>query len=288
MSIRLMSEVWERGPAGMGEKFVLLALADYANEHGECWPSVATLSRKCSIGERGIRLILRRLETQGWLETSLGGGRGGASRYRIVIPSGDKADKPVKEKKTAVNAPRQEVPRGTKVHETRQEVPPNLQEPSSSYSTRAEEPREPSEPRGFSAFWNAYGHKKAVGAARRAYGIAIKRASPETIIEGARVYALTRNPQFVKNAATWLNGECWADDPLTNARKEPPNGRRNVSDPGFEARLAKWDQLDARLAGEPFDAGTGEPDDGGGAAFAGVDRSQGFGASVALFRPRFG
>lgn len=37
MSIKIMAQIWEHGPEKQAERFVLLAIADYANEYGECW-----------------------------------------------------------------------------------------------------------------------------------------------------------------------------------------------------------------------------------------------------------
>jgi len=83
VSIRIMTQVWESGPDDRGELLVLLAMADFANDKGECWPSVATIARKARMDERSARRILRKLEANGWLTISIGGGRHGCSRYSI-------------------------------------------------------------------------------------------------------------------------------------------------------------------------------------------------------------
>lgn len=78
-----MSQVWDSGPTDRGELLVLLALADFANDDGECWPSLKTVGERARMTERGVRKILRRLEDTGWLKTVTGGGRGGANRYVV-------------------------------------------------------------------------------------------------------------------------------------------------------------------------------------------------------------
>lgn len=83
MSIKIMSAIWDGGPKGSTMRFVLIALADNANDDGECWPSVATVARKTGLCERAVRQALRQLEVGGWLKTKIGGGRGGANRYVI-------------------------------------------------------------------------------------------------------------------------------------------------------------------------------------------------------------
>lgn len=41
MSIKIMSSIWESGPSDMGERFVLLAIADHANDDGLAYPSAS-------------------------------------------------------------------------------------------------------------------------------------------------------------------------------------------------------------------------------------------------------
>jgi hypothetical protein len=85
MSIKLMAYYWEAGPENQSERFVLLALADHANDEGECWPwlSLAKLARKTCMTERGLRAIIRRLEAGGWLSVEEGGGRNKCNTYRL-------------------------------------------------------------------------------------------------------------------------------------------------------------------------------------------------------------
>ncbi len=86
MSIKIMSAVWEFGPPKQAERFVLLALADYANDDGECWPSIAGIQRKTCMSERGVQTIIRRLEVDGWVTVSIGNGRKNCNNYKIQTP----------------------------------------------------------------------------------------------------------------------------------------------------------------------------------------------------------
>jgi DNA-binding transcriptional regulator LsrR (DeoR family) len=65
MSLKVMSHVWWSTLPSQ-EKFVALALADYANDSGgSVYPSLATVARKTSRSERQVRRLLRKLQARG-------------------------------------------------------------------------------------------------------------------------------------------------------------------------------------------------------------------------------
>ena len=66
--------MWQHGPEAQGERFVLIALADFANDEGECWPSIDGIARKVCMTARGVQKVLRQLEADGWVSTLVGGG----------------------------------------------------------------------------------------------------------------------------------------------------------------------------------------------------------------------
>lgn len=75
-----MAAVWETDiPAG--EKLVLLALADCANDEGRCWPGVASLCRKTGKAERSLQGALKALESGGHITRDQIPGKG--CRYVI-------------------------------------------------------------------------------------------------------------------------------------------------------------------------------------------------------------
>lgn len=83
MSIRVMSQVWDNGPEKQGHLLVMLALADYADDAGKCWPSIASIAAKARMSERGVQKIIRALEVDGWLKIDTGNGRHGCNQYTI-------------------------------------------------------------------------------------------------------------------------------------------------------------------------------------------------------------
>jgi hypothetical protein len=72
MSISIMSAVWKNGPSNSTERFVLLALADYANDAGQgINPAFATIAKKCAISRRTAIRAVDSLIEQGYLARSL-------------------------------------------------------------------------------------------------------------------------------------------------------------------------------------------------------------------------
>lgn len=73
-----MTMVWDiELPAT--EKLVMLALADCANDEGECWPSIATLMRKTGVSERTVQRATKAIEEGGHMSRHEVVGRG--TRY---------------------------------------------------------------------------------------------------------------------------------------------------------------------------------------------------------------
>jgi hypothetical protein len=87
MSIKISSEVWASSSTKSSSRLVLLALADYADDDGYCYPSVARLAVKCAPTKRGVQVILRDLESRGELVIQRGTGRGNVNAYSGLPPA---------------------------------------------------------------------------------------------------------------------------------------------------------------------------------------------------------
>lgn len=100
MSVRVMTDVWRYSQASATDLLVLLALADIADDDGECWPSIAHLASKCRVSSRTVQRCIRALEQIGEVVVIIGAGKastpGGtrSNRYRIVahIPEAEGGD----------------------------------------------------------------------------------------------------------------------------------------------------------------------------------------------------
>jgi hypothetical protein len=64
---------------------MLMVLADYADDQGSAYPSVATLARKCRMQPRNANYILKALQDSGELVVLKNQGPRGTNRYRIML-----------------------------------------------------------------------------------------------------------------------------------------------------------------------------------------------------------
>jgi DnaD/phage-associated family protein len=89
MSIEVSKFYWVRCPEVKGsERLMILALADYCNEAGWCYPSVPDLSRRCALSDRGTQKVLGRLAEGGHIAVEANGARcktGGSPTHRYHL-----------------------------------------------------------------------------------------------------------------------------------------------------------------------------------------------------------
>lgn len=110
MSLQLMNEVFEIEGLSATKRLILLALAHHADEAGKCYPSIARLARRTGLCERAVRSNIRSLQADGFLSVNEAVGPGGSNVYFVRSTP-------------AANAPRQEMPPGSRCTTPRQEIP---------------------------------------------------------------------------------------------------------------------------------------------------------------------
>lgn len=93
MSIRAMSWVWDNSPyEGVG-LLVHLALADFADDSGLCWPSQKRIADKCKSSERHVRRIIKEMMIDGQiLLVEKSNGVTTNNKYRLML---DRTSRPV-------------------------------------------------------------------------------------------------------------------------------------------------------------------------------------------------
>jgi hypothetical protein len=237
VSISAINAVWKLTSLPGLDKSVLLALADYANADGLCWPSVETLARKSAWSERAVQDAIRRLVEKRFLVVEIGIKRGRQTVNRYTVLPGQEefvrgaGDAPLNGSRGAAGASRGAG--GSPLRGAAGSPPLNL-EPSEN-----ESPREPRTVKsieddrqtltvwrgelpkvfreGFDDFYRTYPNKKNPGRAERAYFFARKKATWAEIMEGLKRAIESdewaRVPKdggsIVPHPATWLNARGW-------------------------------------------------------------------------------
>ncbi len=89
MSMSVMTKVWDNYPGGGGsELLTLLALADWSNDDGYCFPSIAKIAQKTRLSRSQAQRVMHMLIDDGYLvvaKNAFGGDPGKSRHYRIAI-----------------------------------------------------------------------------------------------------------------------------------------------------------------------------------------------------------
>ena len=88
MSISTIDRAWKYSQHGGSALLLLMALADWADDWGYCWPSHAAMARKIRSSERNVYSLLRKLEESGEIRV-INRGRGGKGAdttvYQVIV-----------------------------------------------------------------------------------------------------------------------------------------------------------------------------------------------------------
>lgn len=208
---------WAFGLEGINpaRKFVLVTLANYADENNSCFPGQDKLARDVGTSVSTVRRALKELEEAGYIVRERRyreDGYRSSDRYFLQV---NMTDSP----KTAEPYRSNE---GT--------LPVKSADLTGHSYERAEPSEEPKENRQslvrdeFLDWYLAYPRHEARGQAEKAYVKARQRAPADVLLAGAERYAADPNREkaFTKLPATWLNGQCWEDEPLPSREPEKP------------------------------------------------------------------
>lgn len=90
MSIRVMSMVWDGFPGGGSDLLAMLALADWSDDEGRCFPSMSAIAAKTRLSRSQAQRVVHGLIDGGYIQV-VGNEFGGAPRmtrqYRIILSS---------------------------------------------------------------------------------------------------------------------------------------------------------------------------------------------------------
>ena len=92
--------------------------------------------------------------------------------------------------------------------------------------------------RDFNEFWSVYPRKADKALARKSFDKALKRATLEQIVQGAKQYRDDPNREgaYTKNPSSWLNADAWENDPL------PERGRKRTNAENAALLALKYQQ----------------------------------------------
>lgn len=95
----------------------------------------------------------------------------------------------------------------------------------------------------FETWWRQYPRKVGKGAARKAYERVVKtgKAAPQELLAGLARYH--PDPKFTKHPATWLNAECWLDEPEPQDWRRDPPSRADSAIEGIKNYLIRTGEL---------------------------------------------
>jgi hypothetical protein len=165
VSTLVMSQCW---PLQMPptQKAVLISLADNANDHGVCWPSIPTIAMRTCFSERAIQGAIKWLETNGALKADRSNGR--HTSYTVTPATYQQPPQEMHPRSKCTGAADAGTPAGDasvppqEMHQPPQEVPSNRKEPSSEPSMNRQTP-----PAGDGGVFNALKFLKGKGVAEQ-------------------------------------------------------------------------------------------------------------------------
>lgn len=85
MSVQHSTIVWKYSRARLADRLVLLAIADFCDEHGQAWPSVGTLCDRCGLSDRAVQASLKELVKMGEIEIRPNMGPRGVNFYVMKL-----------------------------------------------------------------------------------------------------------------------------------------------------------------------------------------------------------
>jgi hypothetical protein len=233
-----MTWVWANSPYS-GERLLLhLALADFANDEGECFPSHGTLAKKARCSQGWVSQTIKQMIKDSLIEIvePAGQGRGKVGRYRLL---------------KGLTQLDQSQSKGLTSTAVRSHFEPSL----STLLNRQESNTE----HDFERLWKQYPRKTAKGNARRSFDRVMKRSDAPTVdvlIAAVERYAAQftsgkTDINYCAHLATWLNGERWLDEIKADKTQQPvmqvPNEIRTAESTAaafFHTRRSESELLD--------------------------------------------
>ncbi|MFB9283135.1 helix-turn-helix domain-containing protein [Pseudoclavibacter helvolus] len=210
MSYKALNWAWQcQLPAT--RKFILIYLADLADEAHSCFPGQAKIAEHVSASVATVQRALKDLEDAGLLrrERRSTNGRGRSSdRFYLAVEAHDQPSN----LRSSQGATLLSVATNTSLSESTPLIDPSREPPVKSAVVERDF---------FGEFYDAYPRPVARKAAQKAFEKAAREVAPAELVAAAQRFAADPNlpeQKFIPHPTTWLNQGRWTDSPL------PSNG----------------------------------------------------------------
>lgn len=232
------------------QKFLLVALADFADEEDACFPAQERLAKMIGIQRQAVSRNLGALEESGLIARSRRSRSDGSrTSDRFVLAVGQCP----RNVRTPETGPMSAKSGGNVREKGGHEPPVNHQGTNPSIVSPSDELEEFAGEdlvgRAFDTFYGAYPRKVGKETARKAFVAAVKRAgAAQVVVDGARRLAADPNlpeARFIPHPSTWLNRDGWLDEPM------PARGGRGSA-------VSRGHEADAILSAQDVGDGIGE------------------------------
>ena len=228
MSIEALNWAWRQELPPM-EKLALVAIADFADGTGSCFPGQGRLVAMTGMSQATLKRSITSMEDAGLLSRERRTDKRGhrtTDRYQLHMkPADEHLGLTVPTRQSAYKAeclvgtvtqPRAHSDHWSPYIGTTSEPPGG--ERSSNTQMNTDEV--------FEQWWSGYPRKENKGRARTAFKAAMKKATVQQLTEGrdayvARLKADGTETRFIAHASSWLNGERWADEAATPKPSAP-------------------------------------------------------------------
>ena len=175
-------------------KLVLIALANRANDSGECWPSLARIASDCETSESSVKRKIKVLEQCGLLKRINRSVEG--MKTSNLYQLSDRSQGYIVGSEGAVG-------RVTVTHGVGSERP---------IKHAVETPKETERANQFDAWWDIYPKKKDKKTARQRFMKLTEKALTACLADNLKARYKDTEPQFIPMPSTYLSKERWEDE----------------------------------------------------------------------------
>ena len=208
MSIRALGWAFDQEIFPATNKFVLVAMANFASDTGSSFPGVETIRQITGLNDKTISNALKTLEDLDFIWDT-GKKAGATGKVKVYQLPNDACAIPPKKGVLKSGSNPVVIPEESGSN-TPLKDPLHIEEPVTGTKTPTFEAY-------FEAFWKSYPRHVNKSKAKAALLKALKKTSLETIIKNLSTQKKTDqwtkdNGQFIPHPTTWLNGERWEDE----------------------------------------------------------------------------